>query len=192
MGILQALRRLLVCNKRIFDACFTVYFRHKSWFGFVNQLAPFLATAPVMSPFRDLLKKPSSKKVYWDEQLQAKFNQAQDIICKLSKDGLTYYDKSRPTAAVTDWSREGIGFVILQQYCNCTSVDAPFCCKEGWRISLCGSRFLTSAEAGYAAVEGEALAVAWCLQKARLFLIGCPNLTIVIDHRPLAKLLDNR
>ena len=41
----------------------------RSWFGFVNQLAPFLATAPVMSPFRDLLKQPAGKKVYWDEQL---------------------------------------------------------------------------------------------------------------------------
>ena len=30
----------------------------RSWFGFVNQLTPFLATAPVMAPFRELLKKP--------------------------------------------------------------------------------------------------------------------------------------
>ena len=40
----------------------------RSWFGFVNQLAPFLATAPVMTPFKDLLKKPTGKKVHWDEQ----------------------------------------------------------------------------------------------------------------------------
>ncbi|KAK8372924.1 hypothetical protein O3P69_018356 [Scylla paramamosain] len=30
----------------------------RSWFGFVNQLAPFIATAPIMEPFRDLLKRP--------------------------------------------------------------------------------------------------------------------------------------
>ncbi|XP_063863888.1 uncharacterized protein LOC135102537 [Scylla paramamosain] len=29
----------------------------RSWFGLVNQLAPFLATAPLMEPFRNLLKK---------------------------------------------------------------------------------------------------------------------------------------
>ena len=41
-------------------------------------------------------------------------------------------------------------------------------------------------------MEGEALAVLWCLQKVRLFLLGCPNLTIVTDHRPLTKFLVNR
>ena len=164
----------------------------RSWYGFVNQLAPFLTTAPVMTCFRDLLKKPLGKQVYWDEHLQEKFRQVQDIVCKLAKDGLTYYDKARPTVAVTDWSKEGVGFVILQQYCSCTSIDTPFCCRDGWKIALCGSRFLTPAESGYVAVEGEALAVVWCLQKARLFLLGCPNLTIITDHRPLVKLLGNR
>ncbi|XP_076049693.1 uncharacterized protein LOC143030430 [Oratosquilla oratoria] len=130
--------------------------------------------------------------VYWNEQLQEKFCRAQDTICQLAKDGLAYYDKTRPTIAITDWSREGIGFIILQQYCHCSFAVAPFCCKAGWRLALCGSRHLTAAEAGYAAVEGEALAVAWCLQKARLFLLGCPNLTIVTDHRPLTKLLGDR
>lgn len=164
----------------------------RSWYGFVNQLAPFLATAPIMKDFRELLKRPSGRSVYWDEQLQGKFRRAQDTICQLAKDGLTYYDNTRPTVAITDWSREGVGFIILQQYCHCSSPAAPFCCKEGWRLALCGSRHLTAAEAGYAAVEGEALAVAWCLHKARLFLLGCPNLTIVTDHRPLVKLLGDR
>ena len=164
----------------------------RSWYGFVNQLAPFLATAPIMEPFRDLLKKPTGKKVYWDELLKQKLEQAKDVICRLAKDGLAYYDRSRPTAVITDWSKEGLGFIILQQHCRCSSVDAPFCCKGGWRLALCGSRHLTSAEAGYAPVEGEALAVAWCLRKARLFLLGCPNLILVTDHRPLVKLLGDR
>ena len=164
----------------------------RSWHGFINQLAPFLATAPIMEPFRELLKKSHSKQVYWDDQLQQTFKKAQDIICQLARDGLSYFDKSRPTAAITDWSREGVGFIILQQYCKCTSVDTPFCCKGGWRIALCGSRCVTTAEAGYAAVEGEMLAVVWCLKKARLFLLGCPNLIVVTDHRPLVKLLGDR
>ena len=164
----------------------------RSWFGFVNQVAPFLATAPVMAPFRDLLKKPNGKKTYWDEQLQQQLCQAKETICQLAKDGLAYYDRTRPTAVVTDWSKEGIGFVVLQQYCVCVSPDAPFCCKGGWRLALCGSRHLTAAEAGYAPVEGEALAVAWCLRKARLFLLGCPNLVLVTDHRPLVGLLKGK
>ena len=164
----------------------------RSWYGFVNQLAPFIATAPIMAPFRDLLKKQAGKHVYWDDQLKEKFQLAQDAICQLAKDGLVYYDKTRPTVAITDWSKEGLGFVILQQYCSCSSTEYPFCCKGGWRIALCGSRHLTPAEAGYAAVEGEALAVVWCLKKARLFLLGCPNLTVITDHRPLVKLLGDK
>ena len=164
----------------------------RSWHGLVNQLAPFMATAPVMAPFRDLLKKPVKKKVYWDSVLQQKFEETKGTICRLVKDGLKYYDKSRPTAAVTDWSREGIGFVILQQYCQCVSAETPFCCKGGWRLALCGSRHLTAAEKSYVAIEGEALAVVWCLKKARLFLLGCPKLMIVTDHLPLVKVLGDR
>ncbi|XP_076036521.1 uncharacterized protein LOC143022265 [Oratosquilla oratoria] len=120
----------------------------RSWHGFVNQLAPFLATAPVMEPFRELLRRPQGRKVYWDENLQEKFRQAKEVVCKLAKEGLTYYDKDRPTVVVTDWSKVGIGFVILQQYCPCPLREAPFCCKSGWRLALCGSRHLTPAEAG--------------------------------------------
>ncbi|XP_063876921.1 uncharacterized protein K02A2.6-like [Scylla paramamosain] len=91
----------------------------RSWYGFVNQLSPFLATAPIMNAFRELLKKSCGKAVYWDEHLQEKFRRAQDTICQLAKDGLAHYDKTRPTVALTDWSREGIGFIILQQFCHC-------------------------------------------------------------------------
>ena len=59
-------------------------------------------------------------------------------------------------------------------------------------MALCGSRHLSSAESGYAPVEGEALGVVWCLRKARLFLLGCPNLTLVTDHKPLVKLFGDK
>lgn len=31
----------------------------------------------------------------------------------------------------------------------------------------------------------------WCRKKARLFLLGCPNLSVVTDHHPLLKFLGN-
>ena len=86
----------------------------RSWFGLVNQLAPFLATAPVMQPFRDLFKMPKTKSVYWDSQLEAQFKQSKEVICKLAKDGLPYFDCTRPTMAIPNWSKEGVGFVVLQ------------------------------------------------------------------------------
>ena len=36
------------------------------------------------------------------------------------------------------------------------------------------------------------MAIVWCLKKARLFLLGCLNLTITTNHRPLVKLLSDR
>ena len=164
----------------------------RSFAGLINQVAPFMATAPIMEPFRALLKDPQSKHVYWDEHLKKKFEEVKSVVCKLIKRGLQYYDKDKPTALLTDWSKTGVGFVVLQQHCRCSGMERPFCCKDGWKLVLCGSRYLTSAEQRYAAIEGEALAIAWALQKARLFLLGCQNLEIITDHRPLVKLFSDR
>ena len=55
-----------------------------------------------------------------------------------------------------------------------------------------GSRFTTPAESRYAPVEGEALAVADALDRCRMFLLGCPDLLVVVDHRPLLHILNDR
>ena len=131
----------------------------RSWFGLVNQVAPFLAVAPLMEPFWELLKKPASKHVYWDAQLRTIFEKTRETVGTMAAEGLRYYDITRPTMVVTDYSKRGIGFVVLQQYCQCVSPEAPFCCKGGWRLALCGSRHLAEAEGNYSTLEGEALAV---------------------------------
>jgi len=41
-------------------------------------------------------------------------------------------------------------------------------------------------------VEGEALAVAWSLEDSKFFTLGCNNLHIQTDHRPLVKLFGDR
>ena len=42
------------------------------------------------------------------------------------------------------------------------------------------------------AIEGEALAVAWSLEQTRFFTMGCDNLLVVVDHKPLVKILGDR
>ena len=71
---------------------------------------------------------------------------------------------------MTDWSKTGIGFILLQQHCACEQKDAPFCCEGGWKVAMCGSRHLQDAEKRYAVIEGEALAITWCLKKAHTYL----------------------
>lgn len=78
------------------------------------------------------------------------------------------YGKTRPTAVVTEWSKDGMGLLVLQQYCLCESGGAPFCSRGGWKLALCSSRHLSEAEMGYSVIEGEAVAIAWYFKKARL------------------------
>ena len=59
-------------------------------------------------------------------------------------------------------------------------------------MTLVGSRFTHAAESRYAPIEGEALAVADALDKARYFVLGCEDLIIAVDHKPLLKIFGDR
>ncbi len=78
-----------------------------------------------------------------------------------------------------------------KKHCKCTKLQ-PFCCRDGWRITLVGSRFTHAAESRYAPIEGEALAVADALDKSRFFVLGCEDLIIAVDHKPLLKVFGDR
>ena len=41
-------------------------------------------------------------------------------------------------------------------------------------------------------IEGEALAVADALHQCRYFVLGCKDLTVVMDHKPLLNILNDR
>ena len=51
---------------------------------------------------------------------------------------------------------------------------------------------MTKAEKNYAPIEGEALAVCWALEQTKFFTMGCNNLLIIVDHKPLIKILGDR
>ena len=161
----------------------------RSWFGLVNQVSYTFATAERMLPFRQLLQPGTKFK--WTDELNRLFNETKALIIAEIHKGVEIYDKSKPTCLATDWSRDGIGFWLFQKHCPCTS-SKPFCCKTGWRITLVGSRFTSGAESRYAPIEGEALAVVDALDKARHFTLGCSDLIIAVDHKPLLKIFGNR
>ena len=69
---------------------------------------------------------------------------------------------------------------------------SPVCCENGWKLIHAGSRFTNKAESNYAPKEGEALAVAWSFEHCRLFTLGCPNLVVATDHKPLLGILNDR
>lgn len=158
----------------------------RSWFGLVNQVAYNISSSSIMQPFRELLKPG---KWYWDDALDTAFNNSKLAIISMIQDGVRSFEPNRPTCLATDWSKEGLGFILLQKHCRCPMTDAPNCCPGGWRLIFAGSRFTTEAESRYAPVEGEALAVTYALEKCRMFTLGCSDLTIATDHKPLVKIL---
>ena len=162
----------------------------RSWFGLVNQSSYAFSTTETMLPFRALLKS-TGPKFEWTPELDHAFKTSKAFILKEIEKGVRIFDKSKPTCLATDWSKFGIGFWLFQKHCKCPNTT-PFCCPPGWKITLFGSRFTHSAETRYAPVEGEALAVVYALDKARYFILGCPNLIIAVDHKPLLKLFGDR
>ena len=105
--------------------------------------------------------------------------------------GVETFEMWRTTCLATDWCKEGVGFVLLQKYCDCTKLT-PICCKHGWKLVFAGSRFTSAAESCYAPVKGEALATVFGLSKEKYFVLGCPNLILAVDHKPLLGILGDK
>ena len=108
------------------------------------------------------------------------------------KKGVTTFNINRVTYLAPDWSKEGMGFLLLQKYCTCPPKKAPVCCSDGWHIVFAGSRFCTDAERQYAPIEGKAAAITWALEKCRIFIMGCLQMIVVTDHQPLTGIFGDR
>ena len=160
----------------------------RSWFGIVNQAAYTFATTSEMAPFRELLKKNSQW--YWDDKLTELFEQTKLRIVENIQHGVKLFQLGKPLRLFTDWSKMGLGYMLQQKMCNCPGASHE-CCPD-WQIIYAGSRFTSDAETRYAPIEGEALAVAHGLKKCRMFVLGCPELHVVVDHEPLVRLLSDR
>jgi len=161
----------------------------RSWFGLVNQVTYTFSMTSFMAPFRSLLKPKT--RFAWNEELQTIFDESKRQIIVEIENGVRIFDKQKPTCLATDWSKTGIGYWLFQKHCDCPEIR-PFCCNTGWKVVLVGSRFTHAAESRYAPIEGEALAVADALDKARHFVLGCDNLLVAVDHKPLLGIFSDR
>ena len=98
----------------------------RAWFGLVNQVSYSFTMTEAMLPFRDLLK-PSTP-FQWTDTLSASLEASKEHICQAINKGVQIFDKGRPTCLSTDWSKDGIGYLLTQKHCGCQSSD-PFCCQ---------------------------------------------------------------
>ena len=142
-----------------------------------------------MAPFRDFLS-PKCKFV-WTKELNNAFNQSKVIIIDAIKSGVEIFDLEKLTCLRPDWSKQGLGYFLMQKHCTCNS-RLPDCCTTGWKVTLAVCRFLNGAEKNYAVIEGESLAIAWSLEQTKYFTMGCKNLVVITDHKPLVKIFGDR
>ena len=136
----------------------------RSWFGLVNQVANYAQLRDILAPFKPFLSP--KRKFQWSDELDRAFIDSKTAITDAIRHDVEIFDPNRRTCLRPDWSNRGIGYFLLQKHCLCDS-STPNCCNSGWRVTLAGSRFLSSAEQRYAAIEGEALAVAWGLEQTK-------------------------
>ena len=161
----------------------------RSWFGLINQASNYGQLRDVMTPFRKFLSH--KQKFYWDDELNKAFENSKATIVDMIREGVRIFDAKKPTCLRPDWSSRGLGYFLMQKHCGCYPV-VPDCCEDGWRITLAGSRFLSDTEKRYAAIEGEALAIVWSLEQTKYFTMGCNDLMVVTDHKPLTKIFADR
>ncbi len=154
----------------------------RGWFGLVNQVSQYDKLIHIMAPFKPFLSP--AKKFEWTEELNTAFEKSKIEIIRAIREGVEIFDPGRRTCLRPDYSTIGIGYFLSQKHCTCKT-NVPGCCESGWRITLAGSRFLKLAEMNYAPIEGEALAITWALKHAKYFTLGCDNLVVVTDHKPL-------
>ena len=85
---------------------------------------------------------------------------------------LQYYDPKKPVVLQTDACTKGLGAVLLQ---------------DGHPVYF-ASKSLTAAQQNYVAIELEALAVSWAVQKLHHYLYGT-SFTLQTDQKPLQAIL---
>ena len=152
----------------------------RSLIGLVNRFNdqnPDLKHA--MASWQLLLKK--SNKFVWDEVHEAALRKVKEIITNPAGPILRHFDPELPIRLLTDASRSGIGFCLVQT-------------ETGRKLPLliqAGSRFLSPAEKNYAVVELELLAIQWAVEKCRIYVAGT-DFTIITDHQPLLGILNRK
>lgn len=137
--------------------------------SYYRRLIPKLAS--MSEPLVRLTRK--NLPFIWTSEHEAAFD---DIKNSLTSDlCVACYDHRRETRLKTDACLTGIGG-ILQQKIN-----------DDWLIIACCSRRLNSAEKNCSITDLEGLALVWCGQQFRAYLLG-KKFVILVDHCALCVL----
>ena len=141
----------------------------QTFLGIVQYLSKFSPRiAEIAEPLRDLTKKHAP--YVWGPEHNQAFNSIKREIVQAAI--LRYYNPMEATVLQTDASIKGLGACLLQ---------------DGHPIYF-ASKSLQDAECGYVAIELEALAVTWAMEKFHHFLYAS-HFTLETNQKPLETIL---
>ena len=141
----------------------------QTFLGMVQYLSKFSPRITgIAEPLRDLMKKHA---LYaWEPKLNQAFDNIKREIVQAPI--LKYYDPKKETVLQTNASIKGLGACLLQ---------------DGHPVYF-ASKSLQDVEHGYVAIELEALAVAWAMEKFHQFLYTS-HFTLETNQKPLETIL---
>ena len=85
-----------------------------SWFGLVDQVLHYAKLCDLMEPFRRFLIPKVAFK--WSYELDLALEGSKKSIVGAIKDWGTDFRSKKRTPLMTDWSKTGIGFWLLQKH----------------------------------------------------------------------------
>ena len=143
----------------------------RAFLGFVTYLSKFL---PKMSAVAQPLYHLLTGSWHWTDDCQEATRQIRRVLSQ--QPVLALFDPALETRIEVDASGLGLGAVLVQKHHD---TDRPC-----WRPVYFASRKLSPPETRYAAIEKEALAVTWGVNRFRSFVTGRP-FVVITDHKPL-------
>ena len=111
----------------------------RSFMALAQQVSYSTAVAPVLLPFRALLKERTPWE--WTDSMSQTFMATREILADRVEEGIKMFDP----------------YKVILLTCRCVITGKKpnaNCCKEGWRVCMVRSRFTLPAEINYAPTEG--------------------------------------
>lgn len=144
----------------------------QSFLGLANFFGRFIKNfSGIIEPLNEL--RQQNTRFEWGKKHDIAFQQLKNQLS--SKPVIQPFDVKKETTLVTDASEKSIGGVIMQN-------EHPI---------IYMSRKLNCSEQNYSNTEREALAIVWCMNRAKQFLLGS-KFQLKSDHRALEFLFHPR